>query len=56
MTEPRDDKRLYTTVVRFAWNPPKVEANLRAHGVSFSEAVTVLEDDFGLTREDPETL
>jgi len=39
--------------VRFEWDPPKAEANLRAHGVSFAEAVTVLEDDFALTREDP---
>jgi len=38
--------------VRFEWDPPKAEANLRAHGVSFAEAVTVLEDDFALTRED----
>jgi uncharacterized protein len=39
--------------VRFEWDPPKAEANLRAHGVSFAEAVTVLEDDFALTRDDP---
>ena len=39
--------------MRFQWDPPKAEANLRAHGVSFAEAVTVLEDDFALTREDP---
>jgi hypothetical protein len=39
--------------VRFEWDPPKAEANLREHGVSFAEAVTVLEDDFALTREDP---
>jgi hypothetical protein len=39
--------------VRFEWDPPKAEANLRAHAVSFAEAVTVLEDDFALTREDP---
>jgi len=39
--------------VRFEWDPPKAEANLRAHGVSFAEAATVLEDDFALTREDP---
>ena len=32
--------------------PPKAEANLRAHGVSFAEAVTVLEDGLALTRED----
>ena len=39
--------------MRFEWDPPKAEANLRAHGVSFAEAVAVLEDDFALTREDP---
>jgi len=38
--------------VRFEWDPPKAEANLRTHGVSFAEAVTVLEDDFALTRDD----
>ena len=37
----------------FEWDPLKAEANLRAHGVSFAEAVTVLEDGFALTREDP---
>ena len=39
--------------MRAEWDPPKAEANLRAPGVSFAEAVTVLEDDFALTREDP---
>ena len=39
--------------MQFEWDPPKAEANLRARGVSFAEAVTVLEDDFALTREDP---
>jgi uncharacterized DUF497 family protein len=39
--------------MRFEWDPAKAEANLRAHGVSFAEASTVLEDDFALTREDP---
>ena len=44
---------VYTlSCVRFEWYPPKAEANLRTHGVSFAEAVTVLEDDFGLTRGD----
>jgi uncharacterized protein len=38
--------------VRLEWDPPKAEANLRTHGVSFTEAVTVFEDDFALTRED----
>jgi uncharacterized protein len=40
--------------VRFEWDPPKARANLRTHGVSFAESVTVLEDDFALTREDPQ--
>ena len=48
----QEDKCLYTADVRFEWDPPKAEANLRTHGVSFAEAVTVLEDDFALTRED----
>ncbi len=40
--------------MRLEWDPPKAEANLRTHRVSFAEAVTVLEDDFALTREDPD--
>ena len=40
--------------MRFEWDPQKAEANLSTHGVSFAEAVTVLEDDFALTREDPD--
>lgn len=42
--------------MRFEWDPPKAAANLRTHGVSFAEAVTVLEDDFALTREDPDAV
>ena len=38
--------------MQYAWDPAKAEANLAAHGISFTEAVTVLEDDFALTRED----
>lgn len=34
------------------WDPPKAEANLREHGVAFSEAATVLTDDYALTKED----
>lgn len=48
-----EDNCLYTSTVRFEWDPHKAEANLLAHGVSFAEAITVLEDDFALTREDP---
>lgn len=38
------------------WDPAKARANLRAHGVGFPEAVTVLEDEFALTREDPDAM
>jgi len=43
-------------VVRFEWDPRKAEANLRAHGVSFAEAITVLEDAFALSQADPDAL
>jgi uncharacterized protein len=39
--------------VKVEWDPSKAAANLRAHGVGFAEAITVLEDDFALTRVDP---
>jgi len=42
--------------MQYEWAPGKAKANLRDHGVSFSEAVTVLEDDLALTREDPDAL
>jgi uncharacterized DUF497 family protein len=35
------------------WDPEKAAANLRAHGIRFAEATTVLEDPFAITREDP---
>ena len=41
--------------MRYEWDPIKAEANLATHGISFAEAVTVLGDDFALTREDPES-
>ena len=40
--------------MRFEWDPAKARANLGAHGVTFVEAVTVLDDDFGLTLGDPD--
>jgi uncharacterized protein len=43
-------------LVRIDWDPYKAEANLRAHGVRFSEAATVLADDHALTREDPDAI
>ncbi len=36
----------------FEWDPAKAEANRRTHGVSFAEAITVLENEYALTRED----
>lgn len=41
--------------MQFVWDPAKAEANFAEHGIRFSEAVTVLEDDFALTREDPDS-
>ncbi|MGB7541567.1 MAG: BrnT family toxin [Burkholderiales bacterium] len=40
--------------MRYEWDPKKAEANRREHGVSFGDATSVFEDDFALTREDPE--
>ncbi len=38
--------------VDYEWDPAKAEANLGKHGVRFSDAVGVLEDERALTRED----
>ena len=40
--------------MRYGWDPDKAQANLKAHGVSFADAVPVFEDEFALTREDPD--
>ena len=50
------DKCPYDGCVNIEWDPAKAEANLTAHGVSFAEAATVLEDDFALSREDPDAV
>jgi len=42
--------------MRYEWDPTKVEANLSTHGVKFAEAVTVLQDELALTREDPDSV
>lgn len=42
--------------MRYEWDPAKGQANLHTHGVSFAEAITVLEDEFALTREDPDSV
>jgi len=37
----------------YEWDPAKAEANLRKHGVRFSDAVSALDDDAALTMRDP---
>jgi uncharacterized DUF497 family protein len=38
--------------VRFEWDPAKAEANIRKHGVSFEEAMTVFSDWLSVTVPD----
>ena len=38
--------------LRFEWDPRKAAANLRKHGVSYSEAQTAFADEHGLIIED----
>jgi uncharacterized DUF497 family protein len=40
--------------LRFEWDPRKAAANLRKHGVSFTEAETVFSDEHGVLIDDPE--
>jgi uncharacterized DUF497 family protein len=35
------------------WDPVKARSNFAEHGVYFTDAATVLEDDFALTIRDP---
>ena len=39
----------------FEWDISKAEAYFRKHGVRFSEAVPLFEDDFAMTIEDAES-
>ncbi len=39
---------------QFKWNPAKAAANIRKHGVSFEEAVTVFGDPLALNLPDPD--
>jgi uncharacterized DUF497 family protein len=43
----------YTRLVQYEWDPVKANANFRKHGVLFSDAVSVLEDELALTVRDP---
>jgi uncharacterized DUF497 family protein len=40
--------------LRIEWDPEKAEGNQSKHGVSFSEAATVLADPFSITLPDPD--
>jgi uncharacterized protein len=40
--------------VKFEWDAQKAMANLRKHGVSFDEAMTVFADDESITIPDPD--
>ncbi len=41
-------------MVRFEWDPEKAKQNLKKHGVSFDEAVTVFYDPLSATFDDPD--
>jgi uncharacterized protein len=40
--------------MNFEWDPRKAENNLRKHGVSFGEAVTIFNDELSITVYDPD--
>ncbi len=40
--------------MQFEWDPKKAKENLRKHGVSFDEAVTIFYDPFSATFDDPD--
>jgi len=40
--------------MRFEWDPAKAASNIRKHGVSFDEAVTVFKDPLALIFDDEE--
>ncbi len=46
---------MYNGVVPFEWDPDKAEANVRKHGVRFSEAAGVFSDDYAITINDDES-
>ena len=43
----------YNGLVDFEWDPDKANANFNKHDVLFSDAISVLEDQFALTVRDP---
>jgi uncharacterized DUF497 family protein len=46
---------MYNGVVSFEWDPIKAAANVRKHGVQFSEALGVFSDDYAITITDDES-
>ncbi len=40
--------------MKFEWDPQKAESNLRKHGVSFEEAITVFKDTLAFIFDDEE--
>jgi len=44
----------YLNDLFFEWDDRKSKANFQKHGVSFSEAMTVFEDDYALLIADPD--
>lgn len=40
--------------MEFEWDPDKAAANVKRHGVEFSEAMTVFGDPFEITIRDPD--
>jgi uncharacterized DUF497 family protein len=40
--------------MKFQWNPTKASSNIKKHGISFEEAVTVFSDPFAITISDPD--
>ena len=41
-------------MVKFSWDPKKAQSNLRKHGVSFEEALTVFLDPLARIHDDPD--
>ena len=46
---------MYNRAVSFEWDPIKAAANVRKHGVRFSEALGVFSDDYAITLHDDES-
>lgn len=40
--------------LKFEWDPEKASSNIKKHGISFDEAKTVFDDDFGRLIPDPD--